>query len=222
MSGLENTAIFSDLSQTHAPIGSSTKQRELQAAFDDVLSKLGTRAIGPDEGETDQHYLAKLSTQAALYGPPDRRNIDRLSLPPDALANIAKGDLEYARAEIERPRHSLKPGETREVKKVDRSGRTITEFYNYDNSPGLWMNEFKSPLESYVSGGTAGICENPSSFYSFDKSHLPEVKAALRQIAYDESPAGKRAKAFRDAGLEPPPELVTPEPPNTWNDGRQL
>jgi hypothetical protein len=84
------------------------------------------------------------------------------------------------------------------------------------------MDQFKPALESYVSGGSAGICEHPSSLYSFDKSHLPEVKAALRQLAYDESPAGQRAKAFRDMGLEPPPEFVAPESPNTWTYGGQL
>jgi hypothetical protein len=143
-----------------------------------------------------------------MYGPPELRDLNRLSLPPAVLVNIARQDLENARKEIERPRHSLKPGETREVHKVDRSGRTITEFYNAEDSPSFWMDEFKDPLVRIVSGGSAGINQNPSNFYSFDKSHLPEIQAAQRRIDYENSPEGKRAKAFRDMGVEPPAELL--------------
>ena len=209
---LAKTDIFREMAETPCEVSPLARQRDLQAAFDAVLSKLGSRAIAPDEGENDFHYLAKLATQAAMYGPPERREIARLSLPPAALAIVAQQDLANARAEIERPRHSLKPGETREVKKIDRSGRPVTEFYNADNSPDFWMDQFKPPLVSYVSGGSKGICENPGGFYSFDKSHLPEVQRMKRQADYDESPAGIRAKAFREAGLELPKEFGDPPP----------
>jgi hypothetical protein len=219
---LSKTDIFNEMAQTPVPVDSMARQRQMQAAFDSVLSKLGSQAIAPEDGETDSHYLAKLATQAAQYGPPELRDIPRLSLHPAALARIALDDLENAREEIERPRHSLKPGETREVHKIDRSGRPITEFYNAEDSPSFWMDEFKSPTIAYVSGGSAGINTNPSGYYSFDKSHLPEIQRMKRQVEYDESPQGKRAKAFRDAGLEPPDELMTSEAPNTWNSGGRL
>jgi hypothetical protein len=219
---LMKSDIFREMAETPPePMSPLERKRDLQKAFDAVLSKLGSGAIAPEEGEDDFHYLATLATQAAQYGPPDRREINRLGLPPRVLAVVAQQDLDHARAEIERPRHSLRPGETREVQKIDRSGRPITEFYNCENSPGFWMNEFKPPLESYVSGGTAGINTNPSGYYSFDKSHLPEVQRAQRQLDWENSTAGKIAKVYRESGKEVPREFMS-EAPNYFQPPERL
>jgi hypothetical protein len=74
------------------------------------------------------------------------RDINRQSLPAEALAEVVRVDAEYARAETERPFHSLKDGEVREVVRVDRAGHEITEFYTKDNSPSFWMDQFKPPV----------------------------------------------------------------------------
>ena len=87
---LEGTVIFQKLRAVPAAPNPMAEKREMQVAFDDVLSELGTRAVAPKPGESPEHYLATLGTQAAAYGPEERKGIDRLSLPPAALAEVER------------------------------------------------------------------------------------------------------------------------------------
>ena len=143
-----------------------------------------------------------------MFGPEDRKGIDRRKLPPAALAEVAREDLAIAKAEIEHPRHSLKPGETRQVTKTDRSGRPFVEFFNNDG-PGFWMNTFKDPLIRQISGGSRGIAtEDRSGFYDFRKSEIvPELRETQRRAAYMDSAEYKIAEAYKQAGL-PPPDMA--------------
>jgi hypothetical protein len=205
---LEGTAIFQRLRATPAAPNPLADQRELQESFDDVLSRLGTRAVAPKDGESHHDYLATLSTQAAAFGPEERKGINRLSLPDAALAEVARQDLAIAKAEIERPRYSLKPGETREVIKVDRAGHQIREFFNAEGRCS-WLNDFKPDVISYVSGGTAGFAQtDQSGTYHFTKDHLPEIRAAVAQAEYQDSAEFKVRRAYADAGLAAPPDVL--------------
>jgi hypothetical protein len=202
---LTETALFKELRAIQTYRDPLDDKVAAQAVFDDVLSQLGERAVAPERGETNAHYLAVLGTQAAQYGPDERKRIDRCSLPPAALAEVAREDLAIAKAEIERPHHSLRPGEVREVTKVDRSGRPAIEFYSLDG-PSFWMKEFMDPVVRLVSGGSRGIATTDrSGYYSFNKLQTnPELQAMVKHAEYMDSAEYKIAKAYTDAGLEAP------------------
>jgi hypothetical protein len=209
---LEATSAWRELKAVAATPNPDANNREVQQVADDILRPLGSMAVGPKKGEDGANYLAVLGTQLAAYGPPERREIDRLRLAreaPAALAEIVREDMAIAKAEIERPRYSLRPGETREVTRVDRSGREITEFYNAENSPSFWMDEFKPQLISLVSGCTNGIGRDVNSgSYRFDKSNfVPEMIEMKRQLEYMDSSEYRITKTYIDAGLVPPSDL---------------
>jgi hypothetical protein len=182
-------------------------------AFDEVLTPLGLRAPmrGPNESEAD--HLAKLGEYAAVFGPEERKRIDRFSLPSSALAEVVREDLDIARQEIERPKYSLKPGELREVIKHDHSGREVHEFYS-DAETGVspWLDAFKPQLIKYVSGGSQGIATTdnpPSSMYHFHKQDiLPELMELQRQAAYLDSAEYRVRKVYEDIGKEVPEEVL--------------
>jgi hypothetical protein len=154
-----------------------------------------------------------MGTFAAHFGPEERKRINRFSLPSSALAEVVRQDLDIARQEIEHPRHSLKPGELREVIKQDASGRNVHEFYS-DAETGVspWMDMFKPQLVRYVSGGSAGIAtpdNPPSSTYHFHKADiLPELIELQRQAAYQDSADFRVKEAYALAGKEAPEELL--------------
>ena len=205
---LAETALFQKLKATPVAPNPLDEKREAQRSFDEVLSKLGSAAVAPEDGESNAHYLAVLGTQAAAYGPEERRKIDRVRLAneaPAALAEIAQEDLTIARVEIERPYYSLKPGETREVRKIDRSGRPFIEFYNRDG-PGFWMEQFKDQMVHKIAGGSAGIAtDRGSGYYDFRKSRTnPELRDAMQRAAYMDTAEYRIAEAYRAVGLEPP------------------
>jgi hypothetical protein len=206
----ESTALIQKLRATPTGPNEEAEKRELQAVADDILAKLpgGCRAVTFKADETHAEYVAVIGTQLAVFGPLERKGIDRLRLAKDspaALAEIVREDFEIANAEIERPRYSLKPGETRAVVKVDRAGREITEFFNAENRCA-WMDDFKPQTISYVSGGSAGIATTDrGGVYRFDKENIVlELIELRRQQEYMESPEYRIKKAYVDAGLEPP------------------
>ena len=146
---------------------------EATIAFDEVLTPLGLRAPMREPLESEAHHLARLGEYAAVFGPEDRKGINRFNLPSSALAEIVRQDLDIARQEIEHPKHSLRPGELREVTKTDAGGREIKEFYS-DEQTGVspWFDQFKPQLVRYVSGGSAGFAtpdNPPSSYVPFSK-----------------------------------------------------
>jgi hypothetical protein len=100
---LIETTLFKELRATPSAPNPIAEQREAQVAFDDVLWPLGLRAPSPEQGESNTSYLARLAEHAAVFGPEDRKAIDRRKLPPAALAEIAREDLAIAKAEIDRP-----------------------------------------------------------------------------------------------------------------------
>jgi hypothetical protein len=187
------------------------EKRELQEVADPTLRKLGSFAPAPRADENTFDYMARLGEHAAVFGPDDRKGVNRYDLPPAALAEWVKQDLAIAEAEAERPRYSLKPGELREVVKTDRAGREVKEFYS-DEQTGTkpWMEQFKNPVVKYVSGGSAGIAtENPSNHYSFDKADMiPELIELQRRAAYVDSAEGRLIEAYRQVGKEPPEEAL--------------
>jgi hypothetical protein len=206
----ENTALVQKLRATPTAPNGEAEKRELQAVADDILAKLpgARRAVTFKTDETQAEYAAVIGTQLAAFGPAERKDIDRLRLAKDspaALAEVLREDFEIAKAEIERPRYSLKPGETRAVVKVDRAGHEITEFFNAENRCA-WMDDFKPQTISYVSGGSAGFAtENRGGVYRFDKGNIvPELIELRRQQEYMESPEYRIKQAYIDAGLEPP------------------
>jgi hypothetical protein len=205
----ENTAIVKEARAAPAAPNPLAEKREIQNAFDNVLSQLGARTVAPVDGESNAHYLARLGTQAAAYGPPERKDIDRQGLAkdsPSALAEMVREDLAIAKAEIERPHYSLRPGETRMVEKIDRSGRPVIEFFNAENSPSFWMDQFKSPTIAIVSGGSQGFAQKDlGGTYRFDKSSfIPELVALQEREAYEQTAEYKIKKAYSDAGLPEP------------------
>ena len=141
------------------------EKRELQEVADPTLRKLGLFAPSPRADESTFDYMARLGEHAAVFGPEERKRVNRYDLPPAALAEWVKQDLTIAEAEAEHPRYSLKPGELRDVTKIDRAGREVKEFYSDEaTSVKPWMDMFKQPVVKYVSGGSAGIAtENPSN-----------------------------------------------------------
>jgi hypothetical protein len=206
----ESTALIQKLRTTPAVANEDAEKRQLQAVADDILAKLpgARRAVTFKADETHAEYAAVIGTQLAAFGPEERKEINRLRLAhdsPAALAEIVREDFEIAKSEIERPRYSLKPGETRAVVKVDRAGREITEFFNAENRCA-WMDDFKPQTISYVSGGSAGIATTDrGSVYRFDKENIvPELIELRRQQEYMESPEYRIKQAYVDASLEPP------------------
>jgi hypothetical protein len=200
---LTDTSLFKRLRATLSTPDPMQDKVQAQIAFDEVLTPLGIRAPGPEPHESDSAYLARLGEHAAAFGPEDRKSINRYALPPAALTEFVRQDLDIARSEINHPNHSLKPGELREVIKEDASGRPYYEFYS-KSGPSVWMDSFKEPVMRYVSGGSKGI-RTPDSpkqnTYNFIKSQTsPEIAEMRRQAAYADSPEARIIKAYRDAG----------------------
>ncbi len=187
-------------------------KRSAQAAFDDVLQQLGSFAPGPEVMENDSHYLARLGECAAVFGPEDRKRIDRHKLPGPVLAEIVREDLEIAKQEAHTPQYTLKPGILTERKRQDASGREYTEFYSA-SGPSVWMNDFADPIVRYVSGGSKGFAspDNPApNDYSFLKTQTnPELVEIKRRAAYLDSAAAKVIQAYKDAGKTVPDDVLT-------------
>lgn len=180
---------------------------QAQAAFDEVLSPLGVRAPPPEPKESEAQYLARLGEHAAAFGPDERKSVNRYDLPAAVLAEFVKGDLEIAKAEVERPNYSLKEGVMTERHRQDASGREIIEFYS-KSGPSLWMNQFMGDEVKYVSGGSQGIL-NPDKprppVHSFMKHQtMPELVALQRRAAYQDLAEYKIAQAYKAVGKEPP------------------
>jgi hypothetical protein len=151
---------------------------EISVHADEVASQLGRRVPAPIPGEGKALHVAKIGELLAEFGPVERRSIDRRSLPFRDVCEVVRADLEFARAEVERPHHSLKDGEVREVTKLDDAGRPMTEWHTRTEGCRWWMNDFAGPLR-YVSGGTNGIATPRSprpSGYTFGKE-TPEARA---------------------------------------------
>jgi hypothetical protein len=207
---LAENALFKEVQATQSAPDPMQKKRAFQAVADPTLTKLGTRAVAPRLDDSDAKYMAIVGTQLAAFGPEERRKIDRLKLAKDspaALARVFKDDLAIADAEIEKPNHSLKNGEVREVIRTDDSGRPITEFYS-KMGPSFWMDQFKGDTVRTVSGGLKGFAteENKGNgIYRFDKSNTnPELRAIIAEAHRQDSVEYKIAKAYTDAGLPPP------------------
>ena len=208
----DQTAMFKRFRATPSLHNPMDDKVQAQIAFDEVLTPLGVRAPAPRPNESDADYLAVLGQTAAMFGPEERKSINRRALPSAALAEIVKADLEIAKAEIDRPRYSLKPGELREVIKTDQGGHQISEFYS-DEATGVkpWFDQFKPQEIKLVSGGSAGIAtpdNPPASTYNFRKSQvLPEVVALLKRVADQDTPENRIAAAFKAAGMVPTDQL---------------
>jgi hypothetical protein len=184
---------------------------QAQAAFDEVLSQLGTRAPPPEPKESEADYLVRLGETCAAFGPDDRKAIDRSELPSAALAEFVKEDLEIARQEVITPNHTLKEGVLTERRRADQSGREFIEFFS-KSGPGIWMKQFADPVARYVSGGSKGILTTDNSrppVYNFEKTrNNPELVALQREAAYQNSAEYKVIKAYRDVGQEPPANVL--------------
>ena len=208
---LEKTTAFKIAKAMRVVPDTMQEKRELQEVADPTLRKLGLFAPAPRADENNFDYMARIGEHLAVFGPDERKKVDRYSLPPAVLAEFVRQDLEIAEAEAERPHYSLKPGELREVVKIDRAGREIKEFYS-DEATGVkpWMDQFKPQVIKYVSGGSQGIATGQTSdYYSFDKAQIvPEYVALQERAAYQDSAEFKIIKAYADAGKVPPEEVL--------------
>jgi hypothetical protein len=206
----EKSSIFRRYKATHGVPDPFADSTQATIAFDEVLTPLGLRAPMREPNESEAAHLARLGEHAAVFGPEERKRVDRYSLPSDVLAQFVRDDLEIARAEIDRPRFSLKPGELREVIKKDRSGREIHEFYSDEQTGvGPWFSQFKQPMVKHVSGGSKGINTEGSNEYHFNKSETVPELVALRKIqAYTDSAEYRIVKAYADVGKAPPDEVL--------------
>jgi hypothetical protein len=207
----ESTSIFRRFKATPSPPDPLADKREAQIAFDEVLTPLGIRAPAPNPRESDADYLARLGEHAAVFGPEERKSVNRYALPSAALAQFVAEDLEIAKAEVERPHHTLKEGVLTERHRVDRSGRPFIEFYSA-SGPSVWMDSFKPPVMKYVSGGSQGITtpDTPQSpTHDFRKSRtVPELVELQRLAAYRDSAEYKLSEMYKAAGKTPPDELM--------------
>jgi hypothetical protein len=175
---------------------------EISVHADEVLSQLGRRAPASIPREGKALHVAKIGELLAEFGPVERRSIDRRSLPFRDVCEVVRADLEFARAEVERPHHSLKDGEVREVTKLDDAGRPMTEWHTRTEGCRWWMNDFAGPLR-YVSRGTDGIATPRSprpSGYKFSRAdELPEARAYALRLIEDANADSVAARAA--AGL---------------------
>ena len=154
----EDTALFKKFKAQPSVPDPLADKVQAQAAFDEVLTPLGIRAPPPEPKESEAQYLARLGEHAAAFGPEDRKSVNRYNLPAAALAELVRGDLDIARAEVERPNYTLKEGVLTERRRADRSGREVTEFYS-KSGPSVWMRAFTGDEIKYVSGGSQGILD---------------------------------------------------------------
>ena len=203
----EDTSLFKKFRAQPSVPDPLADKIQAQAAFDEVLTPLGVRAPPPEPKETEAQYLARLGEHAAAFGPEERKSVNRYALPAAALAEFVKGDLEIAKAEVERPNHTLKEGVLTERHREDASGRPSIEFYS-KSGPSVWMNQFMGDEVKYVSGGSSGIL-NPDKprppTHSFMKHQtMPELVALQRRAAYQDSAEYKIAEAYKAVGLPPP------------------
>jgi hypothetical protein len=187
-------------------------QLEAHLTVRDALEPLGINVPSPYVAKLDDDaYLTLLGNLTAKVGPTERKDVDIFSLPASAKAEWIKQGVDIARAEIDHPRYSLKPGELREVVKIDRAGREVKEFYS-DEATGVkpWFNQFKGPVVKYVSTGSQGIAtENPSAYYSFDKANIvPEYVELQRRAAFADSAEGKLIAAYAAVDKIPPEEIL--------------
>jgi hypothetical protein len=87
---LEATSSWRELKAVAATPNPDAENREVQQVADDVLRPLGSMAVAPKKGEDGANYLAVIGTQLADYGPPERRNIDRLRLAREAQRRLLR------------------------------------------------------------------------------------------------------------------------------------
>jgi hypothetical protein len=203
----EGTSLFRRFRATPSARDPNADKLEVQETFEEVLSQLGTRAPAPEPNESEGAYLARLGDICAVFGPEERKRVDRSSLPSAALAEFVRQDLEIARQEVERPNYTLKEGVLTERRKSDESGREFIEFYS-KSGPSIWMKDFEPPTVAYVSCGSQGFAtpDTPrSDRYSFHKGQtVPELVAIQQRADYEDSAEYKIAEAYRAVGLEPP------------------
>jgi hypothetical protein len=209
---LDQTTLFRKLKAMPSVPDPMADKVQVQAAFDEVLSQLGTRAPPPGPKESDHDYLATLGETCAIFGPEERKRIDRSKLPSAALAAFVNEDLEIAKQEALIPKYTLREGVLTERRRADQSGREFIEFYSA-SGPSIWMDQFADPVLKYVTGGSNGIANDtdrrPPNEYSFIKRNTnPELVALQKQAAYQDSAEFKVKEAYRQVGKEPPPDVL--------------
>jgi len=118
---------------------------EIQSRADTVENAFGGRASGPVPGETPVAYrkrlAAKFKTHSKTWGGADVGAMD------EAILAIAESQI-YADALAAASSPADVPaGTLREVIKIDRVGRKISEFVG---AKSAWMDQFKSPAQLQV------------------------------------------------------------------------
>ena len=209
---LTETSLFKRFKATPSVPDPMADKVQVQIAFDEVLSQLGTRAPPPEPRESEAAYLARLGEHCAVFGPEDRKRIDRSKLPSAALAEFVREDLEIARKEALIPNYTLKEGVLTERRRADQSGREFIEFYS-KSGPSVWMDQFADPVLKFVTGGSNGIANDtdrrPLNEYSFLKRHTnPDLVALQKRADYADSAEFRVIEAYRKAGKEPPADVL--------------
>lgn len=115
-----------------------------------ILSEGGLPTPEPMQGEGPMAYRKRLATILSANTPHKDTNVRAIQ--DERVFEITERAI-YADAEKNaRNPLDLKPGELREIKKIDRTGRTISEFIG---DPSAWMNPFKSEAQLQVKINTA-------------------------------------------------------------------
>jgi hypothetical protein len=175
---------------------------EVQKMMDKINEHRATPEVGdipaPLKGETEGQYLKRAIDCALPYLNQDMQ-VAVIRSDPIALAHLLPEIEKQVDSEALRPVNSMryrKPGVLKEVVYEDQSSRTIHEFHGHPND---WMDAYKDPVIRKVSGGSKSLEDTPSDTYSFVKSETnPQIRALLKQAAYEDSAEGRLAKIEAD------------------------
>ena len=131
---------------------SSQEQRETdnwavqEKWHEKVFRPRGTSAPSFLDGENTERYRRRMMNKAVPFVAADLQTVKIDDLYGSALDHYEQRYFESAAAEAARPTN-IPAGELREVKKTDRSGREISEFYG---SPKTWLDWFGAPKKRLV------------------------------------------------------------------------
>ena len=141
----ENAQLRAKLESLTGAIYITDEQRaeiaEIQSRADGVASLFGAneKAPSPQPGESPLAYRKRLATKYKQHSN-KWKEVDVMAF-DDSVLKIAEADIyadavQYAAAPADMP-----AGQLREVVKVDRTGRKVTEFVG---AKSAWMNQFKA------------------------------------------------------------------------------
>ena len=125
----------------NVPLTQEERKLAVQAEVDPVYQLHGRRAPAPEPGERFDRYDERLITPLQKHSEAFDK-LDYASLTGSARRPIREQILQDARHAADHPKTA--PGELREIKRADSSGRIISTFVG---DPNGWLGEFKLPKQ---------------------------------------------------------------------------